>query len=81
MDPELEAWLAELKTDIVNRHATIGDIAHDSYIAAKCEMMNSKPDLAYVRRILSLARDNPLNLDPKLMAAYRRRQVWKGLDS
>ena len=82
LDLELESWLVELENDILARNADVGDIQHDSYIAAKCELLNASPNIEYIRRIVGNALSKrSFTIDPELMGAYRRRQAWKGLDS
>lgn len=55
MDKDLKALLLELLADVRARRARIGDIAYDTLVAAYSDLMNSKPNYGYVRRILAIA--------------------------
>lgn len=55
LDPELQSWLYTVETDIIAYGLDVGDLEHDCYIAARCELMNDRPDMKYVKVMLNEA--------------------------
>lgn len=55
MDTDIQISLLQLITDVQRRRAKIGDLSYDTLVAAYGELLNSSPNLCYIKVILSLA--------------------------
>lgn len=59
-DLQIEAWLHELEISILAHNLDVGDLEHDTYVAAKCEYeLNPSPNMDYVRGLLAEALSKP----------------------
>lgn len=54
-DPQITRQMKKLQASVLARGAHHPDIEHDTLVAARAELMNSQPNLGYVREILKRA--------------------------